>query len=100
MGKSIERRTVGFPVMSETVISEIEDIKVRLGEIADEREHLPEESEDRREELLAEEHRLESRLTVLEDEVVEEDSGGAQEEASKQADLTRSPQLPEDPENR
>lgn len=86
--------------MNETLISEIEEIKARLGEIADEREHLPGESEERREELLAEEHRLENRLTVLEDEVVEKDSGEAEEEASKQTDLTRSPQLPEDSENR
>ena len=86
--------------MNETLISEIEEIKARLGEIADEREHLPEESEERSEELLAEEHRLENRLTALEDEVVEKDSGEAQEEASKQTDLTRSPQLPEDSENR
>lgn len=86
--------------MNETLISEIEEIKNRLGEIADEREHLPEAAEDRREALLSEEHKLESRLTVLEDEVVKEDSGEAQEEVSKQTDLTRSPQLPEDPENR
>lgn len=86
--------------MNETLVSEIEEIKARLSEIADERKHLPEKSEDRREELLAEEHKLETRLTALEDEVVEQDSGEAQEEASKQTDLTRSPQLPEDPDNR
>lgn len=84
--------------MNETLISEIEEIQARLGEIADEREHLPEGSEDRREDLLAEEHRLETRLVLLENEVVEKDSGEAEEEASKQTDLTRSPQLPEDSE--
>ena len=86
--------------MNETLISEIVDIKARLVVIAEEREHLSEEPEDRREELLAEERRLETRLTALEDEVVETDSGEAQNQASKQTDLTRSPQLPEDPENR
>lgn len=86
--------------MNETLTSEIEEIRARLGAIADEREHLPDASGDRREELLAEEHKLETRLTVLEDEVVGKDSGEAQEEASRQTDLTRSPQLPEDPENR
>lgn len=86
--------------MNETLISEIEEIQARLGEIADDREHLPEGSEERREDLLAEEHRLETRLALLEDEVVEKDSGEAQEEASKQTDLTRSPQLPEGSEKR
>lgn len=86
--------------MNETLTSEIEEIQARLGEIADERERLPEESEERLAKLLIEEHRLETRLIVLGDEVVDRDSGEAREEASKQTDLTRSPQLPEDSENR
>lgn len=84
--------------MRETLIKEIDDIKKRLAEIADEREDLPTESETRSEQLLAEEHRLENRLTELEDQIVEEEKGVAAEEVSKQTDITKPPKLPEDPE--
>jgi predicted nucleic acid-binding Zn-ribbon protein len=84
--------------MDETLIAEIENIRTRLSEITDEREHLPDTADSRREELLEEEHRLESRLTTLEDEAAEEESGVAEEKASRQTDLTHAPKLPQDPE--
>lgn len=84
--------------MNETLIKEIEDIQTRLDEIADEREDLPEDADSRREELLDEEHRLEARLTDLEDEVVESDTGVAEEKVAAQTDITRSPKLPENPD--
>lgn len=59
--------------MGENVAAEIEKIRARLEEITDEREHRAEDSYSRHEELLAEEHRLEARLTSLEDTVAGED---------------------------
>jgi len=84
--------------MDEAVITEIDDIRTRLGEIAEEREHPSDDSDSQRSELLEEEHRLEARLTELEDEVADSDTGVAEEEAATHTDLTRSPKLPENPE--
>lgn len=86
--------------MDEKATEEIEEIRARLSEITDEREHLPDDADARREELLEEEHRLEARLTSLEDELAKETSGEAEEKAAKQTNLTEPPQLPEDPEDR
>lgn len=85
--------------MGENVAAEIEKIRARLEEITDEREHRAEDSYSRHEELLEEEHRLEARLTSLEDTVAGKTSGEAEEEAARQTDLTRPPKLPEDPED-
>lgn len=85
--------------MDETLIEEIEDIRTRLSEITHERGHLPDAADARRQGLLEEEHRLEARLTTLEDEAAEEESGVAEEKASNQTDLTHAPKLPEDPED-
>jgi uncharacterized protein (DUF3084 family) len=84
--------------MYDAVIAEIDDIRTRLGEIAEEREHLPDDSDSHGKELLEEEHRLEARLTELEDQVADSEKGGAEEEAATHTDLTRSPKLPENPE--
>ena len=81
--------------MDEAVASEIEDIRTRLLEITDEREHIPENESGRREELLDEEHELESRLAELEDHLAEEDAGVAEKRAAAQTDLTRPPELPD-----
>lgn len=84
--------------MDDAVIAEIVDIRTRLGEIAEEREHLAGDSDSRSKELLEEEHRLEARLTELEDEVADSETGVAEEKAATHTDLTRSPKLPENPE--
>jgi len=84
--------------MDDAVIAEIDDIRTRLGEIAEEREHPSDDSDSQRKELLEEEHRLEARLTELEDEVADSETGVAEEEAAAHTDLTRSPKLPETPE--
>lgn len=84
--------------MEEELISDIEEIRARLDEITEEREHLPDDAVSRRDELQEEEHRLEARLTELEDTVSQETSGMAEEEAAGQTDLTRSPKLPDDRE--
>lgn len=81
--------------MDEVVASEIEDIRTRLVEINDEREHIPENETGRRDELLDEEHKLEIRLTELEDHLAEEDAGAAEKRAAAQTDLTRTPKLPD-----
>lgn len=80
--------------MDDAFIAEIAGIRMRLGEIANERDHLPDDAERRRRELLDEEDGLEARLIELEDEVAESDRGTAEEEAAVQTDLTRSPKLP------
>jgi hypothetical protein len=80
-------------------LKEIEGIQMRLGEIANERDRLPDDADRRRQELLDEEHRLEARLIELEDEVATSDRGAAEEEAAAQTDLTRSPKLPTDAED-
>lgn len=82
--------------MEESLTSEIKEIRARLNDIADEREHLAGDADSRREELLEEEHRLETRLTNLEDTMAGETIGVAEEKAARQTDLTRSPKLPED----
>ena len=84
--------------MYDAVIAEIDDIRTRLGEIAEEREHLSDDSDSHGKELLEQEHRLEARLTELEDQVADSEKGGAEEEAATHTDLTRSPKLPENPE--
>ena len=81
--------------MDEAVASEIEDIRTRLLEITDESEHIAENESGRREELLDEEHKLESRLAELEDHMAEEDAGVAEKRAAAQTDLTRPPELPD-----
>jgi hypothetical protein len=81
--------------MDEAVASEIKDIRTRLVEIHDEREHLAENETARREELLDEEHKLENRLAELEDRLAEEDAGVAEKRAAAQTDLTGTPKLPD-----
>jgi len=81
--------------MNEALASEIEDIRTRLVEIHQEREHLPENEAGRREELLNEEHELENRLAELEDRLAQEDAGVAEKRVSDQTDLTRTPKLPD-----
>jgi predicted nuclease with TOPRIM domain len=80
--------------MDEAVASEIEEIRTRLGEISDERKQLSAE-DARREELVDEEHKLQNRLSELEDRVADEDAGEAEKEAAAQTDLTRTPELPD-----
>lgn len=86
--------------MDDAVAAQIEEIRTRLSEIAHERQHLDEHADSRRRDLLEEEHRLEAHLTQLEDEVVESESEVAEEKAATQTDLTRSPKLPEDPDEK
>lgn len=81
--------------MDEHAASEIVEIRRRLTEIDDEREHIPAGDTKRSEELLDEEHRLETRLAELEDHAVEGEAGEAEEEAAAQTDLTRTPKLPD-----
>lgn len=80
--------------MQETIAREIEEIRDRLAEIDDERIHLDEGDETRREQLLREERRLEVRLGEIEVRVAD-DRGVAEEKAANQADLTRTPNLPD-----
>lgn len=80
--------------MQETIAREIEEIRDRLAEIDDERIHLDEGDETRREQLLREERRLEVRLGEIEERVAD-DRGVAEEKAANQADLTRTPNLPD-----
>jgi predicted nuclease with TOPRIM domain len=86
---------VGGRSMDETAASEIEKIRIRLGEIQSERQQLAESDDERRKELLDEEHKLQNRLTGLEDRLAEEDTGEAEEEAARQTDLTQTPNLPD-----
>jgi chromosome segregation ATPase len=86
--------TEGLPV-EETVASEIDELRDRLGEIRHEREHLSEEDRSRRDELLEEENKLGNRLSELEDRLAEEDAGTAEKGAAAQTDLTRPPKLPD-----
>lgn len=81
--------------MDEQAASEIREIRRRLTEIDDERGHIPAGDTKRSEELLDEEHRLETRLAELEDQAVEGEAGEAEEEAAAQTDLTRTPKLPD-----
>lgn len=81
--------------MDEVVASEIQEIRSRLSEIEDEREHIRAEDAKRLEELLDEEHSLVTRLAELEDQAVEDEPGEAEEEAAAQTDLTRPPKLPD-----
>lgn len=85
--------------MDETVASQIEEIRRRLAEIDDEREHLAAEETERRDELLDEEHKLETRLAELEDQAVDDEAGEAEKGAAAQTDLTRTPKLPENDES-
>lgn len=80
--------------MQETIAREIEQLRDRLAEIEDERSHLDDADQARREELLAEERRLEVRLAEIEERLSDE-PGVAEEKASHQTDLTRTPRLPE-----
>jgi predicted nuclease with TOPRIM domain len=81
--------------MDEAIASEIEDIRTRLSEISDEREHLSGDNHGRGKELLDEEHQLQNRLAELEDRVAEEDAGEAEKKAAAQTDLTQTPKLPD-----
>ncbi|HUG07948.1 MAG TPA: hypothetical protein VMP13_03460 [Acidimicrobiia bacterium] len=80
--------------MQETIARDIEEIHDRLAEIEDERINLDEGDETRREQLLREERRLELRLGEIEERVAD-DRGVAEEKAANQADLTRTPRLPD-----
>jgi predicted nucleic acid-binding Zn-ribbon protein len=80
--------------MQDTIASEIEQLRDRLAEIEDERSHLDDVDQARREELLAEESRLEVRLAEIEERLSDE-RGVAEEKVSHQTDLTRTPRLPE-----
>lgn len=80
--------------MQDTVAREIEQLRDRLAEIEHERSHLDDADRARREELLAEERRLEVRLAEIEERLSDE-RGVAEEEVSRQTDLTRAPELPE-----
>lgn len=85
--------------MGESLNSEIEQIRARLDEIVVERDRFDNDADPRHGRLLEEEHRLEARLTRLEDEVSQTTSGEAEEKAARQTDLTRAPKLPEDTED-
>jgi predicted nucleic acid-binding Zn-ribbon protein len=80
--------------MQDTIAREIEQLRNRLAEIEDERSHLDAADKARREELLAEERRLEARLAEIEERMSDE-RGVAEEKVSHQTDLTRTPRLPE-----
>lgn len=80
--------------MQDTIAREIEQLRDRLAEIEDERSHLDDADQARREELLAEESRLEVRLAEIEERLSDE-RGVAEEEVSHHTDLTRTPRLPE-----
>jgi predicted nuclease with TOPRIM domain len=81
--------------MDEAAASEIEKIRIRLGEIQAERQQVAESDDERRKKLLDEEHKLQNRLAGLEDRVAEEGTGAAEEEAARQTDLTQTPNLPD-----
>jgi phage shock protein A len=85
--------------MDESVAAELERIKTRLVTITDEREHVPAEESDSLEALSDEEHRLETRLAELKDQLVEEDAGDAEQQAASQTDITRTPRLPDTESN-
>jgi predicted nucleic acid-binding Zn-ribbon protein len=82
------------PGVQDNIAREIELLRDRLAEIEDERSHLDDADQTRREELLAEERRLEVRLAEVEERLSDE-RGVAEEKLSHQTDLTRTPRLPE-----
>lgn len=81
--------------MSRNAIPEIERILGRLVKIGQERARLHPSATRGHQELLREEHRLQSRLTELQDRVSGKKSRSAEERAAAQTDLTRTPRLPE-----
>ena len=83
--------------MQGTIAGEIKQIRDRLVEIEDERSHLDDADQTRHKELLAEEKRLEVRLAEIEERLSDE-RGDAEEKATHQTDLTRTPRLPESEE--
>lgn len=83
--------------MQDSIAREIKQIRDRLAEIEDERSHLDSADQTRQQELLAEERRLEVRLAEIEDDLSDE-RGEAEEKATRQTDLTRTPRLPESEE--
>jgi len=81
--------------MDATAVSdEIRDIRARLAEIDEARRRLPENAFTIRVDLLDEEHRLQARLGDLRDMAARAGAGFAQNKASAQTDLTRTPTLP------
>ncbi|MGH3650484.1 MAG: hypothetical protein ACRDU9_07205 [Acidimicrobiia bacterium] len=83
---------------TETIATEIEDIRKRLGEIQDERTAIPEDAFEARSALLDEEHELAARLAELRDLAAEKGAGFAEKKAASQTDLTHSPNLPDGPQ--
>lgn len=84
--------------MHEDIATEIEALRARISEIDEERADRREDDPGR-EELLREESRLEVRLGELEEQIATE-PGEAEEKAASQTDLTTTPKLPEDDEER
>jgi hypothetical protein len=83
---------------TETIATQIEDIRNRLAEIQDERTAIPEDAFAARSALLDEEHELAARLAKLRDLAAEQGAGFAEKKAASQTDLTNSPDLPDGPE--
>lgn len=84
--------------MEQALVAELEEVQDRLEEIKSERENLAASATSRHEELLDEEHELETRLEELRDHVAKKEAGTAEKKAAAQTDLTRSPKLPETPD--
>lgn len=78
--------------MPENATPEIERILARLEAIEQERMRLGSDADARREELMKEEHELDTRLTELQDAASR--PGTAMERAAAQTEITRTPRLP------
>lgn len=83
--------------MEQSISSEIGQIRARLTEIRHERESLATGADGDEAQLLEEEHGLERRLTELTDNASSERAGEAERIAAEQTDVTRAPELPDDP---
>lgn len=77
------------------ITTAIQEIRERLAEIKEIRETIPADAFARRAELLDEEHQLEARLGELRDQAAQAGTGIAEVGAASQADVTRTPRLPE-----
>lgn len=77
---------------------DIKQLRARISQIEEERAEITEDDPSW-DELLREERRLEVRLGELEEQVAK-DRGEAEEKAASQTDLTRSPPLPKDDDER
>ncbi|REK23980.1 MAG: hypothetical protein DWQ40_01690 [Actinobacteria bacterium] len=83
-------------VATDETVSEIEEIRERLAAIQ-RRTQVEDLPSDRREELVDQEHRLEARLRQLSDEVVEKESGLAEDLVDEEgADADEFPALPDE----